>query len=211
MVPPSEFIPLVEEGGLIVELGRWVLQTACFQLAEWAMHPDMERLILAVNVSIHQILDANFAGLVLDVIRESGVNPHRLKIEITESVMVENTEDTIAKMTTLKASGIGFSLDDFGTGYSSLSRLKRLPLGQLKVDGSFVKNVLTDYRDASIVRTIIMLGQNLKLSVIAEGVETDSQRKFLENEGCYIYQGYLFSPALTAARFEAFVAAGTMV
>jgi diguanylate cyclase (GGDEF)-like protein len=211
MVPPSEFIPLVEEGGLIGELGRWVLQTACFQLAEWATHPEMERLILAVNVSVRQFLDANFVDLVLDVIRASGVNPQRLKIEITESVMVENTEDTIAKMTTLKASGIGFSLDDFGTGYSSLSRLKRLPLDQLKVDGSFVKDVLTDYRDASIVRTIIMLGQNLNLSVIAEGVETEGQRKFLDKEGCCAYQGYLYSAALTAARFEDFVAAGTKV
>jgi diguanylate cyclase (GGDEF)-like protein len=211
MVSPGEFIPLVEEGGLIVELGRWVLHTACFQLAEWAMRPEMERLILAVNVSIRQFLDANFVDLVLDVIRESGVDPQRLKIEITESFMMENTEETIAKMITLKASGIGFSLDDFGTGYSSLSRLKRLPLDQLKVDGSFVRDVLTDYRDASIVRTIIMLGRNLNLSVIAECVETDGQRKFLEKEGCYVYQGYLFSPALSAARFEDFVAAGTMV
>jgi diguanylate cyclase (GGDEF)-like protein/PAS domain S-box-containing protein len=211
MVPPSEFIPFVEESGHILELGRWVLHTACFQLAEWATRPEMERLILAVNVSIRQFMDPNFVGLVLDVIRESGVNPQRLKIEITESAMVENTEDTIAKMTALKASGIGFSLDDFGTGHSSLSRLKRLPLDQLKVDGSFVKGVLTDYRDASIVRTIIMLGQNLNLSVIAEGVETEGQRKFLENEGCRAYQGYLFSPALTAARFEDFVAAETKV
>jgi diguanylate cyclase (GGDEF)-like protein len=211
MVPPSLFIPLVEEGGLIVELGRWVLQTACFQLAEWATRPEMERLTLAVNVSIHQFLDANFVGLVVDVIRESGANPQRLKIEITESVMAENTEDTITKMTALKTNGIGFSLDDFGTGYSSLSRLKRFPLDQLKVDASFVKDVLTDYRDASIVRTIIMLGQNLNLSVLAEGVETEGQRKFLEKEGCCTYQGYLFSPALTAARFEDFVAAGIKV
>lgn len=208
--PPSEFIPLVEEGGLIVELGRWVLQSACSQLAEWAARPEHEGLVLAVNVSIRQFLDANFVGLVLEVIRESGANPHKLKLEITESAMLENAEDTIAKMTVLKESGVGFSLDDFGTGYSSLSRLKRLPLDQLKIDGSFVKDVLTDYRDASIVRAIITLGKNLNLSVVAEGVETEGQRDFLEKEGCYTYQGYLFGPALTAARFEVFVVTGTL-
>jgi diguanylate cyclase (GGDEF)-like protein/PAS domain S-box-containing protein len=211
MVPPGAFIPLVEEAGLIVDLGHWVLETACSQLAQWATRPECERLILAVNVSIRQFLDANFVGLVREVIRSSGANPHRLKLEITESAMLENAEDTIAKMTVLKESGVGFSLDDFGTGYSSLSRLSRLPLDQLKIDRSFVKDVLTDPRGASIVRTVILLGKSLNLSVIAEGVETEGQRAFLEGEGCYSYQGYLFAAALTAARFEIFVATGSLV
>jgi diguanylate cyclase (GGDEF)-like protein len=211
MVPPGAFIPLVEEAGLIIELGRWVLQSACSQLAQWAIRPECERLILAVNVSIRQFLDANFVGLVREVIRSSGANPHRLKLEITESAMLENAEDTIAKMTALKESGVGFSLDDFGTGYSSLSRLRRLPLDQLKIDASFIKDALTDHRGAAIVRTVIMLGKSLNLSVIAEGVETEGQRQFLEEEGCYTYQGYLFAAALTAARFEIFVATGSLV
>jgi len=210
MVPPNEFIPLAEEGGLIVELGRWVLETACSQLAKWAVQPGMERLNLAVNVSLLQFLDSNFVHLVLDVLRESGADPRRLKLEITESSVMGDAADTIAKMTALRAHGVGFSIDDFGTGYSSLSHVRRLPLDELKVDRSFVNDVLTDDRDASIVRTIVALGRNLNLSVIAEGVETDGQRAFLEREGCLAYQGFLFSPALPRAKFEAFVAAAAV-
>jgi diguanylate cyclase (GGDEF)-like protein/PAS domain S-box-containing protein len=207
MVPPDEFIPLAEEAGLIIELGRWVLETACKQLAQWAARPEMEHLRIAVNVSLRQFLDPNFVNLVLDVIRDSGANPHRLKLEITESAMLEHVDDTIAKITVLKSHRVGFSLDDFGTGYSSLSHLRLLPLDQLKIDRSFVNDVLTNVRAASIARTIITLGQNLDLSVIAEGVETEGQRAFLEREGCRRYQGFLFSAALTATRFEEFVAA----
>ena len=143
MVPPNEFIPLAEESGLIVELGRWALETACAMLAEWAARPALGRLSIAVNVSVRQFLDANFVSLVREVLRESGANPRRLKLEITESTVMEKADDTIAKMTALKVLGVGFSLDDFGTGYSSLSRLKRLPLDQLKIDRSFVSDVLT--------------------------------------------------------------------
>ena len=211
MVPPNEFIPLAEESGLIVELGRWALETACAMLAEWAARPALGRLSIAVNVSVRQFLDANFVSLVREVLRESGANPRRLKLEVTESTVMEKADDTIAKMTALKVLGVGFSLDDFGTGYSSLSRLKRLPLDQLKIDRSFVSDVLTDVRDASIARTIITLGRNLNLSVIAEGVETEGQRDFLECEGCHAYQGYLFSPALTSSRFEAFVESSSLL
>jgi diguanylate cyclase (GGDEF)-like protein/PAS domain S-box-containing protein len=207
MVPPNEFIPIAEDAGLIGELGRWGLETACNRLGEWAKNPKMEHLSLAVNVSIRQLLDPHFVNLVLDVLRTSGVNPRKLKLEITESSMLEKVEDTIAKINVLKGCGIGFSLDDFGTGYSSLSHLKRLPLDQLKVDRSFIKDLLTNDKDASIARTIITLGQNLNLTVIAEGVETQEQREFLENEGCHIYQGFLFSPALPSSKFEAFVGA----
>ena len=207
MVSPAEFIPLAEEAGLIVDLGRWVLETACRQLAEWAGNPLLEPLSVAVNVSVRQFLDANFVGLVLEVLKASGANPQRLKLEITESSVMEKVDEMIAKMTTLNQHGVLFSLDDFGTGYSSLSHLKRLPLSQLKIDRSFVNDVLTNPKDASIARTIINLGQQLHLAVIAEGVETEQQREFLEKEGCYAYQGYLFSPALTSERFAGFVAA----
>jgi diguanylate cyclase (GGDEF)-like protein len=208
MVPPVEFIGLAEESGLIVEVGRWVLETACNQLAEWAKQPEMKRLDVSVNVSIRQLLDAGFVNLVRNALQRSGANPHRLKLEITESSVMEKVDDVIAKMITLKASGVGFSLDDFGTGHSSLAYLKRLPLDQLKIDRSFVTDVLTNPKDASIAHTIIALGRDLHLSVIAEGVETEEQRDFLKQKGCYIYQGYLFSPALAASRFEEYVSLG---
>jgi diguanylate cyclase (GGDEF)-like protein/PAS domain S-box-containing protein len=205
MVPPIEFIPLAEEGGHIVELGRWVLETACTQLALWARRPGTAALTIAVNVSMREFIDPNFVNLVLEVLRKTGADPRRLRLEITESSAMVNVDDTVAKMTALKDHFVGFSIDDFGTGYSSLSHLKRLPLDILKIDRSFVNDVLTDGKAASIVRTIIALGQNLGLWVIAEGVETEDQRRFLEAAGCNSYQGYLFSPALTTQKFEAFV------
>ncbi len=205
MVPPDEFIPLAEAAGLIVDLGYWVLETACYQIAEWSRSPEMEGINVAVNVSIRQFLDSRFVQLAEKVLRESGANPRRLKLEITESFMMDKAYDTVAKMTALKAHGVGFSLDDFGTGYSSLSQLKQLPLDQLKIDQSFVRDVLNGERDASIVRTIIALGRSLNLSVIAEGVETEAQREFLGHLGCHSYQGFLFSPALPSAMLEAFV------
>jgi EAL domain-containing protein (putative c-di-GMP-specific phosphodiesterase class I) len=205
MVPPNEFIPLAEESALIIDLGYWVLQTACAELAEWHQRPDLEKLNLAVNVSMHQFLDPHFVDLVEKVLRETGANPNRLKLEITESFVMKKAADTTAKMTRLRAHGVSFSMDDFGTGYSSLSQLKRLPLDQLKIDQSFIRDVLNDVTDASIVRTIIALSRTLNLSVIAEGVETQGKRDFLEQEGCYAYQGYLYSPALPASKFRAYV------
>ena len=207
MVPPSEFIPLAEESGLIGELGRWALETACAQLAKWASGLHTRELTIAVNVSLREMLDANFVSIVLDVLQASGADPRKLRLEITESCAMMNAEDTIAKMTLLKEHFVGFSIDDFGTGYSSLAYLKRLPLDILKVDRSFVSDVLTDPKDASIVRTIIALGQSLNLTVVAEGVETEYQRAFLAAEGCDSYQGFLFSPALGISQFETFVGA----
>jgi len=209
MVPPLEFIPLAEEGGLILELGRWVLETACLQLAEWARRPEMKHLTIAVNVSARQVLRSDFVEVVWEVIRDSRADPRKLKLEITESLAMENVNDTVAKMMALKELGVGFSLDDFGTGYSSLSHLKRLPLEELKIDRSFVSDMLTDTKGASITRMLIALGLDLNLSVIAEGVETEQQRELLENHGCLLYQGYLFSPALTCPRFQDFVAASS--
>ena len=206
-VPPIEFIPAAEEAGLIIELGRWALEKACFQLAEWAACPELDGISISVNVCMRQFLDSHFVNLVRDVLRQTGANPRKLKLEITESSLMENVEEVIAKMMALRVHGVRFSLDDFGTGYSSLNYLKRLPLDQLKIDRSFIADVLTNPKDASIARTIITLGKNLSLSVIAEGVETEEQRDFLEGEGCYSYQGYLFSPAVPASLFEEFVAA----
>lgn len=208
MVPPAEFIPLAEESRLILPLGVWVLETSCTQLASWALQPGLCELDLAVNVSAHQFRQADFVEQVLSVIHKTGANPLRLKLELTESLMVQNVEDIIEKMRALKAHGVGFSLDDFGTGYSSLSYLKRMPLDQLKIDQSFVRDVLTDTNDAAIAGTIVRLAESLGLQVIAEGVETKEQRAFLINAGCHAYQGYLFSRPLPSKALEELVKSG---
>ncbi|ADJ64055.1 EAL domain-containing protein [Herbaspirillum seropedicae] len=204
MVPPGDFIPLAEETGLILSLGNWVLETACRQLATWAAQPQMADLSIAVNVSAPQLREPDFVQTVLDTIERTGANPRRLKLELTESLLVDNVEDIIQKMFALKAYGVEFSLDDFGTGYSSLSYLKRLPLNQLKIDQSFVRDVLIDPNDASIAKTIVNLAQSLGLGVIAEGVETDAQRSFLADAGCHAYQGYFFCRPVTVEAFEKF-------
>lgn len=204
MVSPAEFIPLAEETGLILPLGHWVLETACTQLAVWATRPEMAHLTIAVNVSAHQFSQINFVDQILAVLDSTGANPERLKLELTESLLVGNVQNIIEKMFALKAKGVGFSLDDFGTGYSSLSYLKRLPLDQLKIDQSFVRDVLSDPNDAAIAKTIVALAQSLGLSVIAEGVETATQRDFLALSGCHAYQGYFFSRPLPLEGFEEF-------
>jgi len=207
LVPPDRFIPLAEETGLILPLGRWVLEAACMQLVAWGGRPETARLTLAVNVSVHQFRQPEFVQGVLAVIERTGADPALLKLEITESLLVENVEDVIAKMASLKARGVGFALDDFGTGYSSLAYLKRLPLDQLKIDRSFVRDVLTDPNDAAIARTVIALAQSLGLAVIAEGVELAAQRDFLARAGCLAYQGYLFARPLPADEFARVLAA----
>jgi len=201
MVSPADFIPVAEESGHILALGSWVLEAACAQLLAWAADPATEALTLAVNVSSRQFRQPDFADYVLGLLDYTGANPMRLKLELTESLLVDNLEDVIGKMTALRARGVGFSLDDFGTGYSSLSYLKRLPLDQLKIDQSFVADVLTDPNDASIAQTIVALGRGLGLSVIAEGVETAAQRDFLLQAGCETYQGYFFSRPVPADQF----------
>lgn len=204
LVPPAEFIPLAEETGLILPLGHWVMESACTQLALWAGQPDLALLTVAVNVSVQQFREAGFVTKVLAVLSQTGANPNRLKLELTESLLVDNVEDIIEKMHLLKARGVGFSLDDFGTGYSSLSYLKQLPLDQLKIDQTFVRDVLVDPNDAAIAKTIVALAQSLGLGVIAEGVETQAQRDFLANAGCHAYQGYFFSRPLPLDGFEEF-------
>ena len=202
MVSPADFIPLAEETGLILPLGHWVLETACRQLALWKSRPEMAHLTIAVNVSASQLHQSYFVEQVLAVVKNTGANPERLKLELTESQLVKNVQEIIDKMVLLKAEGIGFSLDDFGTGYSSLSYLKRLPLDQLKIDQSFVRDVLTDPNDAAIARTIVALAKSLGLNVIAEGVETSEQRDFLARSGCFAYQGYYFSRPVPIEGFE---------
>jgi EAL domain-containing protein (putative c-di-GMP-specific phosphodiesterase class I) len=204
MVPPSNFIPLAESTGLILPIGHWVLATACQQLANWATRPEMAPLTIAVNVSARQFSLPNFVEEVSSLIDYFGINPEKLKLEITESMLLDNVDDMITKMTALKAKGINFSLDDFGTGYSSLSYLKRLPLYQLKIDQSFVRDILIDPNDAAIAQTIVELSKNMGLSVIAEGVETEGQRDFLEKHGCHHYQGFFFSRPLPIEEFEVF-------
>jgi len=204
MIPPDAFIPLAEETGLILPIGNWVLETACRQLATWAGQDAFRHLTVAVNVSSRQLRQGDFVDQVLAILDSTGADPHRLKLELTESHLLSETESTIAKMEALRAKGIGFALDDFGTGYSSLAYLKRLPLEGLKIDRSFVQDILTDGNDAAIARTIIALAQTLGLGVLAEGVETEGQHQFLADIGCHQYQGYLFSRPLSLAQFEAY-------
>ncbi len=192
LVLPGEFISLAEQSGLILPIGQWVLRSACRQLVAWAEQPATRRLSLAVNVSARQFRQADFVSQVQAVLDETGVDPQYLKLELTESVLISDVEDAIRKMGALRERGVRFALDDFGTGYSSLSYLKRLPLDQLKIDQSFVRDVLTDPNDAAIVRTILALAQSMDLLAVAEGVETEGQRQFLLDSGCAVFQGYLF-------------------
>jgi diguanylate cyclase (GGDEF)-like protein/PAS domain S-box-containing protein len=202
MVSPADFIPVAEETGMILDIGRWVLNSACARLAAWASHPERARCTLAVNISARQFRQADFAQQVLATLYRTGANPHRLKLELTESLLLDDMEDAIARMASLKQYGVGFALDDFGTGYSSLSYLKRLPLDQLKIDQSFVREVLSDPNDAAIARTIVALAHSLGLAVIAEGVETEAQRDFLDGAGCHAYQGYLYGRPEVAEAIE---------
>ncbi len=205
LVPPDDFIPLAEQSGLILPLGAWVLGTACAQLVAWSRQPGLDALTLAVNVSVHQFRQPDFVQQVQSVMERTGVRAQRLKLELTESSLAHDMDDMIVKMSQLKALGVGMSLDDFGTGYSSLNYLKRLPLDQLKIDQSFVRDVLTDPNDAAIARMVIGLGKSLHFAVIAEGVETRGQQDFLMENGCHLFQGYLFSKPIPADAFEQYV------
>lgn len=202
MVSPIQFIPLAEETGLIVPIGMWVLTRACEQLKLWQSSALTRDFTLAVNVSAKQFRQADFVTQVQRVLWESGAKPSHLKLELTESIVLENVEAMINKMRELKLLGVSFSMDDFGTGYSSLQYLKRLPLDQIKIDQSFVRDITTDPNDAAIVQTIIAMTGSLGLNVIAEGVETEAQREFLDKHGCHSFQGYLFSKPIPLEKFE---------
>ncbi len=207
LVPPAEFISLAEECGLIGQLGRAVLRDACRQLVQWSKRPERAHLTLSVNVSASELRQPGFVDATLKVLDWTRAEPTRLKIELTETLLVNDIEDVSGKLAALRQRGIGVSLDDFGTGYSSLNYLKRLPLTQLKIDKSFVDDVLTDTSDAAIARTVVALGRQLGLHVIAEGVETEEQRALLQDIGCLAYQGYLYSKPLSAEDFERFLLA----
>jgi diguanylate cyclase (GGDEF)-like protein/PAS domain S-box-containing protein len=205
LVSPTEFIPLAEETGLIVPIGRWALQAACAQLTLWQSHPLTRHLTLAVNVSAKQFRQTGFVAQMQQILKDSGANPALLKLELTESTVLADVEEAIGKMHELKSLGVTFSMDDFGTGYSSLSYLKRLPLDQIKIDQSFVRDIATDQNDAAIVQTIIAMSDALGLNVIAEGVETEVQLEFLELRGCQTFQGYLFSKPIPLRALEQLV------
>ena len=191
VVAPGEFIAQAESCGLILPLGRFVLRQACAQLAAWEQERQSPRVTLAVNVSARQLHGAEFVSDVLDALTESGADPTRLELELTESQLAEDVEAMIERMQQLREYGVRFALDDFGTGYSSLSYLKRLPLARLKIDRSFVRELLSDSNDVAIVRTIVALGRSLELEVIAEGVESQEQLELLLQLGCENFQGYL--------------------
>ena len=203
MVSPMHFIPVAEESSLIFDIGGWVLNSACRQLEKWATSGLTRHLIMAVNVSAKQFRQTDFVDIIATALSQHSVNASRLKLELTESVVLNDISDVVTKMYTLKALGIRLSMDDFGTGYSSLSYLKKLPVDQIKIDQSFVRDIVTDPNDAVMVKTIIDLGKNFRLHVIAEGVETESQLAFLKLHGCMAYQGYLFGKPVSIDEFEA--------
>ena len=203
MVSPMQFIPIAEESSLILDIGHWVLETACKQLAVWDKREQTKNLKLAVNVSAQQFKRHDIVETITTLLNIHQVDPRRLKLELTESVVLSDVNDVITKMHSLKALGVRLSLDDFGTGYSSLSYLKRLPLDQIKIDQSFVRDITTDASDAVMVKTIISLADNFRLNVIAEGVETEAQLSYLKENGCMAYQGFLFSKPVPIDEFEA--------
>ena len=202
MISPADFIPLAEETGLILPIGSWVLQTACAQLRQWQNNTLTRDLTLAVNVSAKQFQQADFVVGVQNALLASGANPSKLKLELTESTVLDNVEDVIIKMNEIKELGVTFSMDDFGTGYSSLQYLKHLPLDQIKIDQSFVRDITANENDVSIVQTIIAMTYVLDFDVIAEGVETKIQKEFLDQHGCHNFQGYLFGKPMPIDEFE---------
>jgi EAL domain-containing protein (putative c-di-GMP-specific phosphodiesterase class I) len=203
---PLEFIRAAEATGQIVEIGSWILATACKALADWKTHRETAHLSLSVNISPRQFVEPDFVPMAEAIFSHTGADVRRLKFELTESLLVTDVGAAAAKMEYLKSLGLTFSLDDFGTGYSSLSYLRKLPLDELKIDTSFVRDVLTNQSDASIVRSIIALAESLGLRVIAEGVETEGQRDFLRLAGCHAYQGFLYERALPHELFIRYAA-----
>ena len=209
LIPPSHFIGVAEETGAIMPIGRWVLEEACRQAKNWQDqgYPD---LYVAVNLSARQFKQPDLVDDVLNVLRKTGLTPDHLKLEVTESSVMENPEDAIAKMRRLHEYGIRFSIDDFGTGYSSLSHLKRFPVDTLKIDRSFVREATDNMGDQEIIRTILAMASSLKMHAVAEGVETKEQRDFLCGEGCCIMQGFYFGAPVPEKEFESLLKRGVL-
>ncbi len=202
IVSPLDFIPLAEETGLILPIGKWVVNSACAQIKKWENKTLTQHLQLAVNISARQFHQTNFVDEISQIIDHIGIKPEKLKLELTETLVLDDIDDTIVKMTALREIGVHFSMDDFGTGYSSLSNLKKLPFDQIKIDQSFVRDIINSPDDAIIVQTIIAMAQNFNIDIIAEGVETEEQRAFLEQHNCPTIQGYLFGKPMPIEQFE---------
>ncbi|WP_162786179.1 EAL domain-containing protein [Polynucleobacter necessarius] len=205
VIPPDVFIPVAEEVGLITSIGEWALKGACAQLKRWSENDSTKDLALSVNISAKQFRTENFVDMVKAAVSDARINPKLLKLELTESLLLEDVDSVISTMNVLRDLGVKFSMDDFGTGYSSLSYLKRLPLDELKIDKSFVLDIAWDEGDRAIIRSILSLAQTLKLDVVAEGVETIEQRDYLLSEGCSFYQGYLYGKPLSEENFLALI------
>jgi diguanylate cyclase (GGDEF)-like protein len=204
-ISPAQFIPTAEDTALIIPIGLWVFEEVCWRVAGWQHQPGMARLVVSVNVSARQLREPDFVPAMASILHRTGVAPQRLMLELTESIVIQDLRDVVAKLDALKALGLGLSMDDFGTGYSSLSQLQRLPLDELKIDQSFVRDIETDPGDAAIARAVIAMALALDMEVVAEGVETPGQHAFLAEQGCSAYQGYWFSRPLIASRFEQWV------
>ena len=201
-VSPVEFIPIAEKNNQIIKIGHWVLQQACAKLKTWESFPALSKVTLSVNISAKQFLYINFVKELRDIISATGVNPDFLKLELTETAVIDNIDDVINKMNVLKELGVRISLDDFGMGQSSLVYLKKLPVTQIKIDQSFVQDVLTDSNDAAIIQMILAIGKTLRCNIIAEGVENIEQFEILKKFGCRYFQGFYFSKPLKINDFE---------
>ncbi|MDD5580511.1 MAG: EAL domain-containing protein [Methylobacter sp.] len=203
MISPTDFIPIAEDTGLIVSIGNWIMQTVCNHIKEWEHH-NVFIPHISINISPRQFHQADFVSVVTKIITGNHVNPVRILLEITEGVFLKSIDEAIDKVNALKQRGFLFSIDDFGTGYSSLTYLKRLPFDQLKIDQSFIRDVIDDPSNAAIVKAIIGMAEGLGLDLIAEGVETRRQLDFLSDYGCRYFQGYYFSKPLSSDQFEAY-------
>jgi EAL domain-containing protein (putative c-di-GMP-specific phosphodiesterase class I) len=207
-IPPVQFIPLAEETGVIVPLGRWVLREACRQAAAWMALPEAQPLTVSVNLSPRQVADANLVNDVMIALRDTGLPPASLTLEITESALMQDIESTTATLAALKAIGLRLAIDDFGTGYSSLSYLRRFPVDILKIDRSFVATLDSSDTEAALVRSILSLGRTLELETIAEGIEREGQLRELQSLGAHLGQGYFFARPLDADAITALVRGG---
>ena len=205
LIPPLSFIPMAEENGLIIPIGYWALNTVCQQLVAWQKNPQTLELCIAINISALQFRQPDFSNQLKKILLETGANPHLLTLELTESVLLDDLDNVIKIILDLRAIGVRFSIDDFGTGYSSLTYLKRLPLDEIKIDKSFVTDLMNDPGDRAIIRSILSLANSLSLNVTAEGIELPEQRDFLAKEGCSTFQGYLYGRPTAIDEFNLFV------